>query len=77
MNTKNPCHNHQYFSQALGDNRDESKACQIFCLELHGDIKANWEYFCETFESYDTLIAQTKVFMVRGKSCKLFIDKEI
>ena len=79
---KNPCHNHQYFSQTVGDNRGRTESftseyCQIFCLELHGDINANWEYLCETFESYDTLIAQTKVPMVRGKSCKLFIDKEI
>ena len=82
MNTKNPCHNHQYFSQTVGDNRGRterftSEYCQIFCLELHGDINVNWEYLCETFESYDTLIAQTKVPMVRGNSCKLFIDKEI
>ena len=27
-----------------------------FTLELHGDMKANWEYFCETFESYVTLM---------------------
>ena len=33
--------------------------------------------YVKRFESYDTLIAQTKVPMVRGNSCKLFIDKEI
>ena len=27
-----------------------------FTLELHGDMKANLEYFCETFESYVTLM---------------------
>ena len=27
-----------------------------FTLELHGDMKANWEYFYETFESYVTLM---------------------
>ena len=27
-----------------------------FTLELRGDMKANWEYFCETFESYVTLM---------------------
>ena len=27
-----------------------------FTLELHGDVTANWEYFCETFESYVTLL---------------------
>ena len=27
-----------------------------FTLELHGDMKANWDYFCETFESYVTLM---------------------
>ena len=27
-----------------------------FTLELHGDMKTNWEYFCETFESYVTLM---------------------
>ena len=27
-----------------------------FTLELHGDMKANWENFCETFESYVTLM---------------------
>ena len=68
MNTKNPCHNNQYFSRTVGDNRGRTRTerftseyCQIFCLELHGDINVNWEYLCETFESYDTLIAQTKV----------------
>ena len=27
-----------------------------FTLELHGDMKANWDYFCKTFESYVTLM---------------------
>ena len=27
-----------------------------FTLELHGDMEANWDYFCETFESYVTLM---------------------
>ena len=25
MNTKNPCHNHQYFSQTVGDNRGRTE----------------------------------------------------
>ena len=27
-----------------------------FSLELHGDMKLNWEHFCETFEAYVTLM---------------------
>ena len=27
-----------------------------FTLELHGNMKANWGYVCETFESYVTLM---------------------
>ena len=27
-----------------------------FTLELHGDMKTNWDYFSETFESYVTLM---------------------
>ena len=29
MNTKNPHHNHLYFSHAVGDNRDEPKALEV------------------------------------------------
>ena len=32
-----------------------SQLCN-FTLKLHEDMKANWEYFCETFGSYVTLM---------------------
>ena len=36
-----------------------------FTLELHGDMKANWENFCETFKSYVTLMGYRPTYTAK------------